>query len=67
MDLWKKFRSAEFDQIMRQDDEMFVNFLNKLRVGKIDQNLENVIKSKFIDKDDPGSPGFAYFCRKHPS
>ena len=52
---------------MRQDDEMFVNFLNKLRVGKIDQNLENVIKSKFIDKDDPGSPGFAYFCRKRPS
>ena len=52
MDLWKKFRLAELDQIMRQDDEMFVNFLNKIRVGKIDQNLENVIKSKFIDKDD---------------
>ena len=27
IDLWRKFRLAELDQVMRQDDEMFVNML----------------------------------------
>ena len=51
-DLWRKFRLAEIDQVMSQDDEMFINLLNKIRVGQIDQNEEHVIKSRFIDKDD---------------
>ena len=42
--LWRKFRLAELDQVMRQDDEIFVNIINKLRVGEIDQNVEDVIK-----------------------
>ena len=55
-DLWQKFRLAEIDQVMSQDDEMFINLLNKIRVGQIDQNEENVIKSIFIDKDDTSYP-----------
>ena len=39
MDLWHKFRLAELDQVMRQDDEMFVNMLNKIGVGEIDQKM----------------------------
>ena len=42
---------------MRQDDEMFINLLNKIQVGQIDQNTEHVIKSRFIDKDDTSYPG----------
>ena len=57
MDLWRKFRLAELDQIMRQDDEIFVNMLNKIRVGEIDQNVEDVIKLRFTDKNDPCYPG----------
>ena len=38
IDLWRKFRLAELDQIMRQDVEMFINLLNKIRVGQINQN-----------------------------
>ena len=53
MGLWGKFRLAELDQVMRQDDEMLVNMLNKTRVSKIDQNVEDVIKLSFIDKSDP--------------
>ena len=41
---------------MSQDDEMFINLLNKIRVRQIDQNEENVIKSIFIDKDDTSYP-----------
>ena len=54
LDLWHKFRLAELDQVMRQDDEMFVNILNKIRVGEIDQNVENVIKLRFIEKKVTG-------------
>ena len=35
---------------MRQDNEMFINLLNKIRVGQIDENIEHVIKSRFIEK-----------------
>ena len=50
MDSWHKFRLAELDQVMRQDYEMFVNMLNKTRVGEIVQNAEDAIKSRFMDK-----------------
>ena len=33
------FRLAELDQVMRQDDEMFINLLNKRRVGQIEQTI----------------------------
>ena len=56
-DLWRKFRLAELDQVMCHDDEMFINLLNKIRVGQIDQNIEHVIKLRFIDKVDTSYPG----------
>ena len=56
MDLWHKFKSAELDQVMRQDDDMFVNLLNKIRKGEFDENIEH-IKSRFTDKNDPHYPG----------
>ena len=30
MDLWHKFKLAELDQVMQQDNDMFVNLLNKI-------------------------------------
>ena len=55
-DLWQTFRLAELDQIMRQGNEKFINLLNKIRIGQIDQNIEYVIKSRFIDKDNTSYP-----------
>ena len=57
MDLCLKIRLAELDQLMHQDDEVFVNMLNKIRVGEIDWNLEDVFKLHFIDKKDRCYPG----------
>ena len=57
MDLCLKIRLAELDQLMHQDDEIFVNMLNKIRVGEIDWNLEDVFKLHFIDKKDRCYPG----------
>ena len=56
-DIWRKFRLAELDQVTRQDDEMFINLLNKIQVGQTYQNTEHVIKSRFIDKDNTSCPG----------
>ena len=56
MNLWWKFNLAEFDPEMRQDDEGFVNLLNKKRVGENDQNVEQIIESRFIDKNDSSYP-----------
>ena len=57
MDLWRKFRLAELDQVMHHDDEMFVKMLKKIRVVEICQSVEDVIKLLFIDKNDPCYPG----------
>ena len=45
MDLWHKFKLVELDQVIRQDDDMFVNLLNKIIKGEIYQNVEHIIKS----------------------
>ena len=42
---------------MRQDDEMFINLLNKRRVGQIEQTIEHAIKSRFTHKDDTSYAG----------
>ena len=57
MDLLRKFRLAEIDQAMSLDDNIFVNMLNKIRTGEIDQNVEDVIKLHFIGKNDSCYPG----------
>ena len=57
MDLLCKFRLAELDQVMCQDDEMFLNMINKIRVGEIVPNVEDVTKLCFIEKNDSCYPG----------
>ena len=57
INLWHKFKLAELDHLMQQDDDMFVNLLNKIRESEIDQNVEHIIKSRFIYKNDPHYPG----------
>ena len=52
MEIWHKFRLAELDQVMRQDDEIFVNMLNNISVGEIDLNIEDIMKLCFIDKNN---------------
>ena len=52
MNLWHKFRFAELDQVMRQDYEIFLNMLNKIRIDEIDQNID-----RFIGKNGLHYPG----------
>ena len=42
---------------MRQkDDEIFINLLNQVRVGNVDENVEHLLRSRFINKHDPSYP-----------
>ena len=44
---------------MHQDDETLVDLLNKInkiRVGQLDQNIEHVIKLRFVEKNDISYP-----------
>ena len=41
MDLLRKFKLAKLNQLMRQDDKMFANVLNKIKIGKIDLKSSN--------------------------
>ena len=36
---------------------MFVNLLNKTKKGETDQNVEHIMKSKFIGRNDLRYPG----------
>ena len=56
-DLWQKFRIAELTELMRQKDDVdFIHLLNKVRVGNIDNNVENILKARFISKNNPSYP-----------
>ena len=48
MDLRRKFNLTGIDKVMRQDNEMFVNMLIKIKIGEIVQNVEDVIKLRFM-------------------
>ena len=50
MDLWHKFKLAELDQVMRQDDD-------KIRKGEIDENVEYIVKITIHSQKQSTLPG----------
>lgn len=51
-DLWWELQLSElYYQVMRQkDDKMFADLLNKIKIDEIDENIEIVLKPRFIQK-----------------
>ena len=49
LDLWRKSQMVELTEVMRQKaDFEFISLLNKIREGKIDDHVENTLKSRFL-------------------
>ena len=50
LDLWKKFQLVEPIEVMHQrGDYDFIKVLNKIREGKIVEDVEHTLKAKFLE------------------
>jgi len=55
--LWRNFQMCELTEIMRQrGDIVLIDLLNNIRVGTITNEDENLLKSRFIDKNSTDYP-----------
>ena len=49
--LWSMFSLIKLTEVMRQKDDLeFIQLLNKIRVGNVDEDVESKLKSRFIEK-----------------
>ena len=48
LQLWNLFKYTEIMAVVIQDDIMFVDLLNRVRVGIIDDDVENFLKTRNI-------------------
>ena len=48
LQLWQLFWCVELTEIVRQNDKLFINCFNKIRVGNTDDDVEKLLKARFI-------------------
>ena len=49
-------KCTELTEVVRNNDKPFIDLLNKDRVGKIDDDVENLLKVKLIRGSDENHP-----------
>ena len=58
--LWQSFKLAELTEVMRQrGDTVFIDLLNNVRIGKLTESDSSILKSRFINENDPHYPHHA--------
>ena len=67
-DLWRLFKLVELTQVMCQTDKYFIEMLNKIRKGLVDESSEKMLRSRFVDKSNSNYPkyGLHVFAEKEP-
>ena len=56
LQLWHLFRYAELTEIVRQNDKLVIDLLNKVWVGNIDDGAKKLFKTRFIHESDENYP-----------
>ena len=55
---WHLFKYAELTKIVGQNDKLSTDFLNKVRVGKINDDVEKLLKARFTYESDENYPEY---------
>ena len=50
--LWHLSKYAELNEVVIQNDKLFIDLLNQVRVGNIDDDVGNILKARFIRESD---------------
>ena len=56
LQLWHSFKYPELTQLVRQIDKLFIDLLNKVWVGNIDDEVENSLKPRFMRESEENCP-----------
>ena len=50
------FKNVELTEVLRQTNNLFINLFNKVRIANIDDDVENLLKERFIFESDENYP-----------